>query len=159
MAKGMTRQQRRLAVIGAAGSLVALAAGLTLVGLRDQVTFFYGPSELAEKAKPGERVRIGGLVEQGSVSRDEAGALIFRVTDNAAAVTVRYDGDPPDLFRENQGVVVEGRVGAGDAAFAADRVLAKHDENYMPKEVSEALKRSGRWEGPTAPAPDAGAGT
>lgn len=153
----MSRRQRRLMVIGAAGALVALAVGLTLLGLRDQVTFFYGPSELAEKAKVGEHVRIGGLVEEGSVARDGQGALLFKVTDTKTAVRVRYEGDPPDLFRENQGVVVEGRL-APDGGFAADRVLAKHDEKYMPKEVSEALKRSGEWRGPGEAAPEAPGG-
>jgi cytochrome c-type biogenesis protein CcmE len=135
-------------VIAAAGALLAAAAGLTLVGLRDQVVFFYAPSELAEKSKPGERVRIGGLVEEGSSARLANGDFAFRVTDGAGVVNVRYAGDPPDLFRENQGVVAEGVLGPS-GVFKADRVLAKHDENYMPKEVAEALKKSGEWRGPT----------
>jgi len=153
----MTRQQRRLAVIGVAGVVLAVTAGLVLSNLKP--VYFRGPTELVTSAQVGELVRIGGLVKEGSVARDAQGNLLFEVTDTANAVKIRYAGDPPDLFRENQGVVVEGRVGAGDATFTADRVLAKHDENYMPKEVSEALKRSGRWEGPTAPAPPTGAGT
>lgn len=151
----MTRQQRRMAVIGGAGALLALAVTLTLIGLRDQVVYFFPPSEVAAKAEPGQRVRVGGLVEQGSVDRDGQGALVFRVMDNAGAISVRYPGDPPDLFRENQGVVIEGKLGP-DGGFEADRVLAKHDENYMPKEVAEALKQSGEWRGPVKPAGGAG---
>jgi cytochrome c-type biogenesis protein CcmE len=130
----------------AAGALVALAAVLVLAALRDSVVYFYTPSELAAKASAGERVRIGGLVERGSVSRDAEGAIIFAVTDGRARVEVRYDGQPPDLFREEQGVVAEGRYLPG-GRFAADTLLAKHDERYMPREVAEALKRSGEWKG------------
>lgn len=146
----MTRRDRRLVVIGVAGALLALAVGLTLFGLRDAVVFFYPPSEIVAKAKPGERVRLGGLVEEGSVARDSEGALVFRVTDGAGVVAVRYPGDPPDLFRENQGVVAEGVINSS-GRFDADRVLAKHDENYMPREVAEALKEKGEWRGPTKP--------
>lgn len=146
----MTRQQRRLLVIGIAGGFFALAVGLTLAGLSSSVTLFMPPSEVAQKAEPGQRVRIGGLVEQGSVGRAADGALLFRVTDGAGVLAVSYPGDPPDLFRENQGVVAEGVLGP-DGTFLADRILAKHDENYMPKEVAEALKQSGEWRGPTKP--------
>jgi cytochrome c-type biogenesis protein CcmE len=152
MARRMTRQQRRLALIGGAIGLLGLAAALTLAGLRDSVVFFYPPSEIAAKAQPGERARLGGLVETGSVRRGSDGALLFRVVDNAGGVDVRYPGDPPDLFREAQGVVAEGKLTA-DGRFEADRVLAKHDENYMPKEVAEALKQSGEWRGPSAEVP------
>ncbi len=150
MAKRLTKQQRRLAVIGVAGAVLALAVGLTLAGLRDAVVYFYPPSELAQKAKPGERVRIGGLVAQGSVARSDDGALLFAVTDGPGSVKVRYHGQPPDLFRENQGVVAEGKL-KPDGQFEADMVLAKHDENYMPREVAEALKKTGEWRGPVKP--------
>ncbi|MGE0828030.1 MAG: cytochrome c maturation protein CcmE [Hyphomonadaceae bacterium] len=142
----MRKRDRRLIVIAAVGGILALAVTLTLIGLRDSVVFFYAPAELAEKARPGERVRIGGLVEEGSVSRDEVGALLFTVTDGASTIDVRYEGQPPDLFREGQGIVAEGVYAPGQR-FAADNVLAKHDETYMPREVEEALKARGEWKG------------
>jgi cytochrome c-type biogenesis protein CcmE len=141
----MRKSTRRLAVIAVAGVLLALAAGLTLYGLKDSVAYFYPPSEVAAKARAGERVRIGGLVEAGSVAR-AGGAIRFRVTDGVGAVSVSYQGDPPDLFAENEGVVAEG-VWRGETVFAAERVLAKHDEQYMPREVVEALKARGEWKG------------
>jgi len=141
----MRKSSRRLIVIAAAGSLLALAAGLTLYGLKDSVAYFYAPSDVVSKAKPGERVRIGGLVEAGSVSHAN-GAVAFKVTDGSGVVAVRYQGDPPDLFGENEGVVAEG-VWRGDDVFTAERILAKHDEKYMPREVVEALKARGEWKG------------
>jgi cytochrome c-type biogenesis protein CcmE len=141
----MRKSTRRLVVIGVAGVLLSLAAGLTLYGLKDSVAYFYAPSDVVAKAKTGERVRVGGLVEAGSVSR-EGVTLKFRVTDGVGAVAVRYEGDPPDLFGENEGVVAEG-VWRGEAVFAAERILAKHDEKYMPREVVEALKKRGEWKG------------
>ncbi|MGE3302384.1 MAG: cytochrome c maturation protein CcmE [Hyphomonadaceae bacterium] len=140
----MTRRGRRITIIAAAGALLALAAGLTLMGLKDSVVFFYAPSELAQKARAGEHVRIGGLVEPRSVVREAGGALLFTVTDNRATLRVRYEGQPPDLFKEGQGVVAEGVWRPGDV-FHADRVLAKHDEKYVPREVVEALKERGEW--------------
>ena len=141
----MRKSRRRLVVIAAAGALLALAAGLTLYGLKDSVAYFYAPSEIVAKAKAGERVRIGGLVEAGSVSR-AGGVINFKVTDGVGAIAVLYEGDPPDLFAENQGVVAEGVWRGGDT-FAAERILAKHDEKYMPREVVEALKAKGEWKG------------
>ncbi len=141
----MRKSSRRLIVITAAGALLALAAGLILYGLKDSVAYFYKPSEITAKAAPGERVRVGGLVEVGSVSR-AGGAITFKVTDGVGAIAVSYQGDPPDLFGENEGVVAEG-VWRGDETFAAERILAKHDENYMPREVVEALKAKGEWKG------------
>jgi cytochrome c-type biogenesis protein CcmE len=132
-------------MIGAAIALLALAIGLTLAGLRDSVVFFVKPSELAEKAEPGRRIRIGGLVVEGTLAR-EADLVRFAVTDGATEVTVRYRGELPSLFRPGEGVVAEGTWRPGEA-FEADRVLAKHDENYMPREVTEALKQSGEWRG------------
>jgi cytochrome c-type biogenesis protein CcmE len=133
-------------MIGAAGAVLALAATLTFVGLRDSVVYFVAPSELAEKAQSGQRVRLGGLVVEGTLRRDADGAARFAVTDGAVQVEVRYDGALPDLFREGQGVVAEGAWVPGQA-FEAERVLAKHDETYMPREVSEALKQRGEWKG------------
>jgi cytochrome c-type biogenesis protein CcmE len=142
----MRRRDQRLVVIAVAGALVALAATLMLVGFRDSVVYFYAPSELAAKARAGENVRIGGLVEQGSVARDGHGALLFTVTDGSARVRVRYPGQPPDLFREGQGVVVDG-IYQPNATFTAQTLLARHDERYMPREVERALKARGEWKG------------
>lgn len=141
----MTRKQRRLTMIASAGVVLAIAAALVLFALRDQIVFFYSPSELAEKAlAPGTRVRIGGLVEEGSVERNDDGSVRFIVTDTAKMVTVAFRGILPDLFREGQGIVAEGTL-AGDGSVTAETVLAKHDENYMPKEVVDALKAQGVW--------------
>ena len=142
----MTRKQRRLTMIACAGVVLAIAAGLVLVALRDQIVFFYSPSELAERTlAPGSRVRIGGLVQEGSVVRNSAGGVRFAVTDTAQSVIVDYRGILPDLFREGQGIVAEG-VLAGDGSVNADTALAKHEENYMPKEVVDALKARGVWQ-------------
>jgi cytochrome c-type biogenesis protein CcmE len=136
-------------IIGVAGAVLVLAATLTFAGLRDSVVYFVKPSELAEMAQPGQRVRLGGLVVEGTVQR--AGDVnTFTVTDGAVAVEVRYEGQLPDLFREGQGVVCEGTWSPGEA-FIAERVLAKHDENYMPREVAEALKENGEWKGGATP--------
>ena len=132
-------------MIACAGVVLAVAAGLVLMALRDQIVFFYSPSELADKAiVPGTRVRIGGLVQEGSVVRDSTGGVRFAVTDTGESVKVDYRGILPDLFREGQGIVAEG-VLADDGTVTADTVLAKHDENYMPKEVVDALKAQGVW--------------
>jgi cytochrome c-type biogenesis protein CcmE len=143
------RRNQRLMIIGVVGAVLALAAALTFAGLRDSVVYFFSPSELAEKAEPGQRVRIGGLVVEGTVRRDGV-VNVFAVTDGAAQIEVRYEGLLPDLFREGQGVVCEGAWRPGEA-FVADRVLAKHDETYMPREVAEALKQRGEWKGGEAP--------
>ena len=141
----MTRKKRRLALIGAAGAVLAVAAALVLVALRDQIVFFYSPTEIAQKAlAPGTRVRLGGLVQEGSVARGGDGSVSFAVTDSANTVRVDFRGILPDLFREGQGIVAEG-VLTGAGALSADNVLAKHDENYMPREVVEALKAQGVW--------------
>ncbi len=143
----MRRSQQRMIVIATAGALLAGGVALALLGAKDSVAYFYTPSDLTTKARPGERVRIGGLVEAGSISRDPAtGVVSFKVSDGAGALPVRFDGIPPDLFAENQGVVAEG-VWRGGEVFTADRILAKHDEKYMPKEVVDALKASGEWKG------------
>lgn len=137
-------------MIAAAGAVLVLAAALTFAGLRDSIVYFVSPSELAEKAEPGRQLRLGGLVVEGTLRRDAEGAMRFAVTDGAVQVEVRYDGLLPDLFREGQGVVCEGRWIPGEA-FVAERVLAKHDETYMPREVAEAIKQRGDWKGASPP--------
>lgn len=143
----MTRKQRRLTLILSAGLVIAAAGGLVLYALSDKIVFFNSPSEIAaHHPAPGTRIRLGGLVLPGSVVRGNDAKVSFSVTDNNASVPVTYTGILPDLFREGQGVVAEGKFGAnGD--FVADTVLAKHDERYMPKEVADALKKSGEWRG------------
>ncbi|MBV9347681.1 MAG: cytochrome c maturation protein CcmE [Pseudolabrys sp.] len=140
----MTRKQRRLVLIGAALGVLGLALALVLGALRDSIVFFQSPTDVAEgKVAPDKRLRLGGLVKDGSVKRNDL-LIEFAVTDGNKDVPVSYRGIVPDLFREGQGVVVEGKLGAG-GQFVADTVLAKHDENYMPREVADALKKSGRW--------------
>jgi cytochrome c-type biogenesis protein CcmE len=143
----MTRKQRRLTLIGSALGVLALAVALMLFALKDSIVFFNSPTDLVEKHIPaGQRMRVGGLVKEGTLSRGQNLAVRFELTDGSHAVTVSYRGQLPDLFREGQGVVAEGALDAS-GAFQADTILAKHDENYMPKEVAEALKRQGHWQG------------
>ena len=151
----MTRKKRRLLALVAGLVLLGAATALVLAAFNENLVFFYGPSELAaKKIGPDRRIRIGGLVEQQSLQRLAGGPGVrFRVTDGHADITVVYDGALPDLFREGQGVVAEGRLRA-DGVFAATSVLAKHDEKYMPPEVADALKKAGRWQEGGAP-PDA----
>ena len=143
----MTRKQKRLAWIGAIGAVLGVAVLLVMTALRDEIVFFYTPTEIIAggKAQSGQRIRLGGLVKEGSVVR-EGENIAFAVTDTEYDINVRYAGIVPDLFREGQGVVTEGIVGA-DGVFAADSVLARHDENYVPKEVADALKEKGVWQG------------
>ncbi|MEF3367786.1 cytochrome c maturation protein CcmE [Methylocystis sp. 9N] len=142
----MTRKAKRLTLIVGALAALGLAAGLVLFALRDNIVFFYTPSELAEKqVAPGARLRIGGLVKEGSVVKSGRD-VSFAVTDKTRDLSVSYTGLLPDLFREGQGVVVDG-VLQPDGAFRADSVLAKHDERYMPREVADALKKQGVWQG------------
>jgi cytochrome c-type biogenesis protein CcmE len=140
-------KRRRLYFVVVGMVLLGAAAGLALYAMNDTLVFFYSPSELlAKQIPPGRTLRIGGLVETGSVARDADGATVhFRVTDTAKTVAVVYKGILPDLFREGQGVVAEGTM-SPDGVFVAAEVLAKHDEKYMPKEVVDALKKSGRWQ-------------
>jgi cytochrome c-type biogenesis protein CcmE len=141
----MTRKTRRLALIGSALCVLGIAVGLVLFALRDTIVFFYGPTEVAEKAPaPGTRLRIGGLVKEGTFTREQGQSIRFDITDTKHDVLVTYTGLLPDLFREGQGVVAEGVVGA-DGVFKADSILAKHDERYMPREVADALKKQGLW--------------
>jgi cytochrome c-type biogenesis protein CcmE len=148
----MTRKQTRTAIILASLAVLGFAAGLILYAIRDTIVFFYTPSEIAEKSvQPGTRLRLGGLVEQGSLARGDDAKTTFVVTDMVATLKVSYQGQLPDLFREGQGVVAEGTL-QGDGSFVADTVLAKHDENYMPKDVADRLKEKGVWkEGGTTP--------
>jgi cytochrome c-type biogenesis protein CcmE len=143
----MTRKQRRGVLIGTCLAVLGLAVGLVLFALRDSIVFFYTPSEVAEKhLETGQRFRLGGLVEEGSVKRGEGTTVSFVITDKRSTLPVTYTGVLPDLFREGQGVVAEGMLTAG-GVFHADSVLAKHDENYMPPEVAKKLKEQGVWRG------------
>jgi cytochrome c-type biogenesis protein CcmE len=143
----MTRKGKRLALIGGALATLAVAVGLVLFALRDNIVFFYTPSELAQKhVAPGTRLRIGGLVKEGSVEKNGARDVTFTVTDRTSELRVAYNGQLPDLFREGQGVVADGAL-TPDGAFRADSVLAKHDERYMPRDVADALKKQGVWQG------------
>ena len=141
----MTRKQRRLVLIGSGVAVLAVAVALVLSALKDSIVFFNSPTDVVEKQiKPGTRIRIGGLVKEGSVQRGDSLAVRFDVTDGKSTVVVAYQGLLPDLFREGQGVVAEGTLDAA-GTFRADNVLAKHDETYMPKEVADALKKQGHW--------------
>lgn len=142
--KGWSRKQKRLAVIAGLAIVLALATTLVLVALRDQIVFFYSPSDIVAKdVEAGHPIRLGGMVADGSwtrVGQDNT----FIVSDGATQIVAHYTGILPDLFREGQGVVAEGSMGP-DGSFTASNVLAKHDENYIPKEVVEALKAQGEW--------------
>jgi cytochrome c-type biogenesis protein CcmE len=141
----LTRKGRRLAIVSAAGFTLTIAVGLILFALRGSIVFFYGPTEMAEKAPPrGTHLRIGGLVKRGSLTYDGSSTVVFAVTDLKHDIKVSYTGLLPDLFREGQGVVAEGTV-EGPGLFHADTVLAKHDERYMPKDVADKLKQQGTW--------------
>jgi cytochrome c-type biogenesis protein CcmE len=142
----MTRKQKRLSIILGGLAVLGVAVFLVTLALRDQIVFFYTPSEIAEKnVQPGVRLRLGGLVEKGSVVKNAGAVVTFKVTDTIKTLTVTYKGQLPDLFREGQGVVAEGVMEAS-GEFQADTVLAKHDENYMPKEVADKLKEQGVWQ-------------
>jgi cytochrome c-type biogenesis protein CcmE len=143
----MTRRQGRTVLIGAALAVLGVAVALVLVALRDTIVFFQTPSDIATKPMPaGQRFRLGGLVAEGSLKRGQGTQVEFVVTDTKSTVPVVYRGVLPDLFREGQGVVTEGRL-EPDGRFRADTVLAKHDETYMPPEVAKALKEQGHWQG------------
>ncbi|RED37876.1 cytochrome c-type biogenesis protein CcmE [Rhodopseudomonas thermotolerans] len=150
----MTRKQRRLMMIGGAGVVLIVAVGLVLNAMRDSIVFFSTPKMVAEQhIAAGKRFRLGGVVEPGSLQRGEQLRVSFKVTDGNATLPVAYKGILPDLFREGQGVIAEGALDSA-GVFEADTVLAKHDENYMPKEVADALKKDGHWKddyGKTAP--------
>lgn len=139
------RKRRRLAFAVALVLASTGGAALVVAALRDNVLYFYSPSDVASKGvRPGLAFHIGGLVARGSVKHESGGEVRFIVTDGRAQVPVTYTGALPDLFREGQGVVAAGALDAR-GVFAASEVLAKHDERYMPPEVVDALKRAGRW--------------
>jgi len=146
----LTRKQKRLAIIAGLGAVLAVAATIIFVALRDQIVFFYSPSEIHEKAvAAGTPLRLGGLVKEGTWKR-QGETSDFVVTDGQTEMATHYVGLLPDLFREGQGVVIEGSV-TPQGTFAATNVLAKHDENYMPKELVEELKKRGEWQRDGAP--------
>ena len=154
----MTRKRRRLWIVLLCGLGLGTATALALTAFEDNLVFFHSPSDLAERnIAPGRTIRIGGLVEAGSVSRtttpDGKMEIAFRVSDGAASLRVTYTGILPDLFREGQGVVAEGAL-TKEGYFRASQVFARHDETYMPPEVADALKRAGHWQ-PGAPPPPA----
>ena len=143
----MTRKSQRMAFVLSGLAALGLATGLVLYSLRDNLVFFYSPTDVLVKGAPANRTfRIGGLVEMGSVQHPAADQTRFVVTDTTNTLQVAYKGLLPSLFREGQGVVAEGRIGA-DGVFVAQQVLAKHDETYMPPEVVAALKKAGEWRG------------
>jgi cytochrome c-type biogenesis protein CcmE len=145
MMAGMTRKQKRFAMIGGFGLVLAAAMALILTGLSSQITFFRSPSEVKDgKVVAGINFRLGGLVEPGSIQREPGQIVRFTVTDGPNRVPVHYVGLLPDLFREGQGVIAEGRLDAA-GLFTASTVLARHDENYMPREVADSLKKQGHW--------------
>ncbi len=141
----MTAKSRRLLIIACITGLLGISITLILSALRDNIVFFYTPSEISESdRRAGQQLRLGGLVKDGSVKIDGMQS-VFIVTDGTADITVRYDNALPSLFREGQGVVAEGQI--ENSIFIAQNVLAKHDENYMPAEVAERLKEQGTWQG------------
>lgn len=142
----MTRKQKRLSIILAGLAFLGMAAGLTFYALGQKASYFYMPGDLAAASlQPGQRIRLGGLVEKGTIQRGQGATVAFSVTDTQKSVKVTYTGILPDLFREEQGVITEGTFGP-DGVFVADSVLAKHDERYMPKEVADGLKAKGVWQ-------------
>jgi cytochrome c-type biogenesis protein CcmE len=141
----MTRKRRRFSLVGAALGVLALSVALVLGALKESIVFFNSPTDVVEKhIEPGTRIRVGGLVKEGSVWRGDGLAIRFEVTDGKRTIPVAYQGLLPDLFREGQGVVAEGTLDS-TRTFQADTVLAKHDEAYMPKDVADALKKQGHW--------------
>jgi cytochrome c-type biogenesis protein CcmE len=141
----MTRKQRRIVLIASGLGVLLVAVLLVLSALKDSIVFFNTPTDVTEKhVAPGARIRLGGLVVNGSVTKGDALSVRFEVTDGNRSIPVTFQGILPDLFREGQGVVAEGSLD-GSGVFKADNVLAKHDERYMPKDVADALKKQGHW--------------
>ncbi len=140
----MKRKHKRLTFVFISLLLLGASAALIMNALEDNIVFFHSPTDIKEKnIAEDRRFRLGGLVEEGSIKKAGGAVTTFRVTDLTSTIAVSYKGLLPDLFREGQGVVAEGRLKGG--VFIADEVLAKHDENYMPPEVADALKKSGQW--------------
>lgn len=143
----MTRKQRRLTLIGTGLAMIVLALGLVSLAMRDTIVFFHTPSEVHTRGvASGTRFRLGGLVQEASLQRGDNQFIAFRIMDANGVVSVQFRGLLPDLFREGQGVVAEGVLDPA-GVFRADTVLAKHDENYMPREVADALRDQGHWQG------------
>jgi len=148
------RKQRRLIFVGLGMAALGLAAALILLAFDENLVFFFSPTEVQEKNfAPDQRLRVGGLVEEGSVVRDGLN-IRFNITDLSNNIAVTFNGVLPDLFEEGQGVVAEGHMRGG--TFEAVEILAKHDENYMPREVADALKESGQWQGDEGQGDEAG---
>lgn len=141
------KKQRRIQILIAAGLALVLAVGLIGYGFRDGINLYRSPSQLAQDPpQMGEVFRLGGLVEEGTLTRGQGSVVSFRVTDGGASIPVTFEGVPPDLFGENQGMIATGTMEG--AIFVANEILAKHDENYMPKEVIDSLKAQGVYEDP-----------
>lgn len=145
----MTRKERRIYFILIGLAALGIAVALVMTAFEDSIVYFHSPTDIATRTdlQKDRRLRLGGLVKQGSWQKDSDGLTHkFFVTDTAHDIRVAYKGIMPDLFREGQGVVMEGRL-QQDGSFRADEVLAKHDENYMPKEVADSLRKAGMWKG------------
>lgn len=143
------KKKRRIQILVAASVALLLAVGLIGYGLRDGINLYRSPSQMAADPPTSDEVfRLGGLVEEGSLQRGTGETVSFRVTDGGASVPVRFTGVLPDLFAEGQGMVGTGQM-QGDT-FVASEILAKHDENYMPREVIDSLKKQGVYEGPNS---------
>lgn len=154
MSRAVTRKKKRLYIALLGLLSLGTATALVLTAFEDNLVFFYSPSDVVQKGLgPDQYVRIGGLVEEGSVRQLGDSRVAFRVTDTSNSIPVTYSGILPDLFREGQGVVAQGSIGADGTTFEAREVLARHDENYMPPEVAEALKASGEWRPESGEAP------
>src|SRR5680860_1206822 len=145
-------RKKRLTIVLFLLAGLAVAVGLTTYALRQNINLFYDPTQIAAGEAPADvRIRAGGMVEEGSVLRDtESLKVAFKVTDFTESVTVEYVGILPDLFAEGQGIVAMGRLNS-EGVFVADQVLAKHDENYMPPEVADALAKASESEGKSMP--------
>ncbi len=142
----MTRKQKRITLLSSGLAALAAATGLVLYALNDTIIYFYTPAKVAElNVGPGQPFRLGGIVEQGSIQRGDGLEVRFRVADSQGSIPVLYTGQLPDLFGENEGVVATGRLDPG-GTFVADTILAKHDENYMPRELVDELKKQGMWQ-------------
>ena len=143
----MTQKRRRLTMVGLGLLMLAAATALALNAFEDTLVFFFSPTDLIErKSSPQKQIRVGGLVKETSLKKSDDGLVVsFTITDLDNTLPVIFKGALPDLFREGQGVIAEGYIING--IFQANHVLAKHDENYMPKEVADALKKSGKWKG------------
>ncbi len=150
----MKPKHQRLLFIVASMALLCAGVLFTLSAFRENLVFFYSPSEIAAKPpEPTKNIRVGGLVKAGSIERGADDKINFILTDGAAEIRVSYQGMLPNLFRDGQGCIAEGKMISGTdfaAEFVAEKILAKHDEKYMPKEVVDALKKSGNWHGDSA---------